>query len=158
MIGLGNISGNLIFGILWLCFLLVQGCQTDPCGSAPADLIDNMEDLIKEVSKVDYEVKSDQWKKYDDRFKVYYEDCYEGWVADMTFAQKREFAGLVTRYVASRFGRSFFRSIFGNDKRDGEIDQESLDNLSKNLQKFMEENQKWAEELLKDLMKDANSD
>src|SRR5680860_338144 len=89
---------------LILLIINVTGCQIDPCGSAPADLIENMEDLVKEVKKADYQPKDDRWQSYDDRFEIYFEDCYDLWSPDMTGRQKRQFAGLITKYMANRFG------------------------------------------------------
>ena len=131
--------------IVWIFCL--QSCSIDPCGSAPADLIENMEDLVKETAKVDYQPDSDEWKTYDDRFKVFYEECYETWRADMTIGQKSEFAVLVTRYVTNRFGRSFFRSLFGGRKDKQDDSDQFLDNLGKGLEDFLEQNKEWMDDL-----------
>lgn len=137
------------FRYLVLCsagyMVFMQSCTIDPCGSAPADLIENMEDLVKEASTVDYQPDADEWKRYDDRFKVFYEECYEMWRPEMTIGQKSEFAGLVTRYVANRFGRSFFRSIFGGNQDRQNETEEFLDNLGKGLEDFLEQNTDWLE-------------
>lgn len=131
---------------------ILGGCQMDPCGSGPADLIENMEDLVKEARDADYEVKSDQWDPLDERFRKFYEECYEIWRPDMTFAQKKEFAGLATRYATQRFGRSIFRSIFDGKKSDPETEQEFFENLGKDLDRFMEENREWGKEFFDDLL------
>src|SRR5690606_259786 len=138
---------KLLFLFLFLVLLSFQGCQMDPCGSAPADMIENMEDLVNEVAKLDYKVESSQCETYDNRFKTLYEDCYEGWRTEMTFQQKRDFAGLVTRYVTNRFGRSFFRSIFGKDNKKSDKGEPFFDELEKDLEKFIEENKEWFDEL-----------
>lgn len=131
---------------------ILGGCQMDPCGSAPADLIENMEDLVKEARGADYEVKSDNWAPLDERFRKFYEECYEIWRPEMTFAQKKEFAGLATRYVTHRFGRSIFRSIFDGKTSDTETEQEFFETLGQDLDRFFEENREWGQEFLDDLI------
>lgn len=131
--------------------LTIFGCQMDPCGSAPADLIENMDDLVQEVKKADYKPKDDRWQSYDDRFNVYFDECYDQWRADMTFDQKRQFTGLVTRYMANRFGRSFFRSVFGSSDVDDADTPEFFENLGDDLQKFLENNKESGMEFLEDL-------
>ncbi len=133
--------------------LTLQNCQMDPCGSGPADLIGNMEGLVKDVKKSDYKPKDDRWQSYDDRFKTYFDDCYDQWSADMTFDQKREFTGLVTRYMANRFGRSFFRSIFGSDEVESADIPEFFEDLGEDLQHFLEDNKESGKEFLEDLKK-----
>lgn len=132
--------------------MVLGGCQMDPCGSSPAELVENMEDLVEKVRKVDYDPKSDQWESLDDRFRKYYEDCYDVWRPEMTIAQKGAFTGLVTQYVTLRFGRSFFQSIFKGKKSDPKSEQEFFESLGKDLDQFMEENKEWGQEFLDDLM------
>lgn len=139
------------WAVLIVSILGIQGCQMDPCGNTPADLIENMEDLVKEVKKANYKPKDDRWQSYDNRFNAYFDECYDQWRADMTFDQKRQFTGLVTRYMANRFGRSFFRSVFGSDDADNADTPEFFENLGEDLQKFLESNTESGMEFLEDL-------
>lgn len=142
-------------GVLILA-LNIFSCQIDPCGSAPADLIENLEDLVKEVKKKDYLPRDDRWQTYDDRFRIFFEDCFDRWSPDMTPDQKRKFAGLTTRYLANRFGRSWFKSIFGQNNKDTEGIPESLDQLGDEFQKFLEENKEAGKDIWEDLLQDIN--
>jgi len=132
--------------------LTLNSCEVDPCGNAPTDLIENMEDLVKEVNKKEYKPKDERWKSYDDRFQVYFEDCYDRWRPDMTSHQRRQFAGLVTRYVANRFGKSLFRSVFGKGESDADEIPESMVRLGEEVKLFWKENTETGKEVLEDLI------
>ncbi len=119
---------------------LLGSCQMDRCGDSPEGLIRNMEALVATAKSAGYEAKSDRWNSLDEQFRQYYEECYDAWRGDMTIAQKSEFAGLVTRYVTHRFGRSFFRSIFKGNKAGPESEQEFFESLGRDLDQFIEEN------------------
>lgn len=145
--------------VLIILLLGIQGCQIDPCGSAPADLIENMKDLVREVKKKDYKPKDDRWQVYDDRFQIYFEDCYDRWSPEMTSHQKKQFTGLTGQFLANRFGRSFFKSIFGNKKDDEkDIDEipESLKKLGEDVQKFLEDQKESGKEILENLLNEAS--
>ena len=144
---------------LIVLMLSIQSCEIDPCGSAPADLIENMKDLVREVKKKDYKPKDDRWQVYDDRFQNYYENCYDQWSSQMTSHQKSQFAGFTAQYLANRFGRSFFKSIFGGRKdvkTDSDEVPEKLKKMSKDVQKFLEDQKDSGKDALENLLNEAS--
>ncbi|MBY5956821.1 hypothetical protein KUV50_01650 [Membranicola marinus] len=149
----------LLFPVVLVLFMLcLQSCEIDPCGSAPADLVENLEDLVKEVKKVDYKPKDHRWEPYDDRFNTFFDVCYDQWREEMTFDQKRQFTGLVTRYMAHRFGRSFFGSIFGNGDDDDAESSEIFEKLGEELQDFLQDNKESGINFLQELKKSFSSE
>src|SRR5699024_10329979 len=102
-------------------------------GSGPEELMNNMEKLIAEVEQNNFSTKSAGWKKYDERFRHYYEECYDRWESEMKGREKRKFAGMVSRYIALRYGRSFFKNLFDGEK---ETESEKIPDL---LKKFVKE-------------------
>lgn len=126
--------------IFTVSMIFLGSCQMDRCGNSPESFIRKMEVLVNTARESDEDLKSDRWNSLDDRFRQYYEVCYESWRKEMTFAQKKEFAGLVSSYITHRFGRSLFRSIFKGNKADSESEEELFENLGRGMDQFIEEN------------------
>lgn len=153
--------GKVLIPVMCIIILIVsiQSCEIEPCGSAPADLIENMKDLVREIKKKDYKPNDDRWQVYDDRFQNYYENCYDQWSPQMTSNQKSQFAGLTAQYLANRFGRSFFKSIFGTKKEnttDSDEIPESLKKMGKDVQKFLEDQKESGKDVLENLLNEAS--
>lgn len=121
---LGTVMAAAVCALIW-------GCESYSCGPDAAALITNMEKLIEEAQQKDFPPKSRKWERYDDRFRFYYEECYDRRESEMKGREKRKFAGLVSRYVTIRYGGSFFKNLF---KGKNEDEPENLPDL---LEKFL---------------------
>ncbi|MDX1477651.1 MAG: DUF6565 domain-containing protein [Saprospiraceae bacterium] len=120
--------------IVALTLVVVAGCQINPCGMSKDRFLENYERFVNEVAEQDLSSDARAWKRYDDRFEQFTDQCYPKFEDKLSRSDKRKFASHSVRYAYHRYGRSFFHDLEHDEKL-----KEEMRELGENLGKYAEQ-------------------
>jgi len=111
--------------------LFLVSCQMDPCANKEKFLT-NFDSFVEDISESEESISLEEWKKHDEKFKKYIEECYTNHKGDLLSSEKQSFWANSIRYYYERHGNSFFTEL--NDENDtlAKIMEEELSEVFNN--------------------------
>ena len=91
---------------------LLSSCSQQPtCGNSKADFLQGYYDLINEATAGKLPMSDEGWKKYDERFRAYVEECYEQYESELSPKERRRFWARSVKYYARRYGTGMVKAL-----------------------------------------------
>lgn len=129
------------FGLLFFgSALFLQACSLGPCGGSKDGFINKYNAFMAEVSDADWPVSDPKWKKADQQFKTFLEECMPEYEEEMTRKERRKVWGAATKYYYKRFGAGTINELFNKNES------------------WLEDLERFSEEELKDLVDEIEDD
>lgn len=90
----------------------VAACSPGPgCGKSKEDFLKAYYRLVKEASALNLPVSDSKWKKYDEQFRAFVEECYEQHEAELRAKERRKFWSTSVKYYVERYGKGAIKEL-----------------------------------------------
>ncbi len=91
---------------------LMASCTQNPgCGSNKDAFLQGYYQLIDEAKAASLPVSDSGWKRYDERFRAYVEECYDSYEAELSAKERRRFWATSMKYYAQRYGKGAIQEL-----------------------------------------------
>ena len=107
---------NLFVAILFGS-LLFTGCSKNACSGSKKDFLRKYNELIETAMTSELDYSDRKWKKYDEQFRTYVEECYDEHEADMSRRERRRFWSKAMSYYYMRYGDGVVEELLDETDR-----------------------------------------
>lgn len=98
--------------LIGVSFLLSScGSEDTTCGKDSEEFLLNYFALVREVQMAKLSVSDAAWKKYDEQFRAYVEECYQLYEEDLVRGQRRSFWAKAMQYYYYRYGSEMLTEL-----------------------------------------------
>ena len=96
---------------------LLAGCTQGPgCSDSKDAFLQDYFNLVEEAAAANLPVSDSGWKKYDERFRAYVEECYDLYEPELSGKERRRFWAKSMKYYAERYGGGALQEL--GDKKE----------------------------------------
>ncbi|MDX1407139.1 MAG: DUF6565 domain-containing protein [Saprospiraceae bacterium] len=140
--------------LLSLSVVAFAACQSNPCGLSKNKFLDNYEKFVDDVADLELSSDAKAWKKYDDRFEQFTDECYPRFEDKLSNREKRAFAGHTVEYMVNRYGVSFFRGLENDEELEEDL-REIGESIGRYAEKMGDEFSKAINDLVNEIDREA---
>lgn len=141
--------------------LLLPSCTEVQCGGSKANFQNQFDNFLEKVDELEYDLDSKKWKPFDDRFRLFVEECYPHYEDEMSRAEKSRFWMKTLEFYSDRYGNEMADAFADHGEL---ISEEVVENLEevleetgRKLEDFLEKNGDELESLFDQVGKDIES-
>ncbi len=108
----------------------LAGCSSEPsCGNTKDAFLDKYHALIDKATEANLALSDAEWKKYDEQFRAYVEECYGQYEAELAGKERRRFWSRAIKYYVQRYGDGILHSA-------GQVTDKTGQRISEEVKKF----------------------
>lgn len=146
---------------LFVGLLTMTSCKEVACGGSASNFQNQFENFLEKVDELEYDTDDKRWKVFDERMRLFIDECYPLYEEELSKSDKSEFWIGTLAYYSNRYGDEIADAFASHGELIAEEVVENLENVfaetGKKLEDFLNENEGEIERLFTEIGRDIES-